>query len=270
MIELSLLLTGQWASLLCHEWPEGGCCAPSLVGDLPASISPALACWTDPSARKEAQLLWTQGSSTNLCKWQIWSIIVSVPRWWNVSRCCSCRQGRRSHSFILNLYLCNAMEGGKGEEASCLLSLLLVFTHGYDKLSFSSLCEKWHLFPFPSPLQPCQCICCMQIQICVHFPSRCHSDSVQNLLGGHDDNWTVFREGEMNAWVFSASLTIVELYISDPQFRALIFHFSQAIWAKCTDKPTWIQDDVWTVPYLNCLRTDFICNAIVKWQLFDI
>jgi len=52
------------------------------------------------------------------------------------------RQGIRSHSFVLNLYLCNAVVGGKGEEASCLLSLLLVFTHRCDKLSFSSLCEK--------------------------------------------------------------------------------------------------------------------------------
>lgn len=69
--------------------------------------------WTGLSARKEAQLLWTQGKSTNLCKWQIWSIIVSVPRCWNASRCSYCRQGRRSHSFVLILYLCNAMEGVK-------------------------------------------------------------------------------------------------------------------------------------------------------------
>lgn len=44
----------------------------------------------------------------------------------------------------------------------------------------------------------------------------------------------------MNAWVFSAFVTIVELCISDPQFRALIFHSPQAGWVRCTD----IQDDV--------------------------
>lgn len=123
-------------SLFSISAPKEVALPPHPWGLLLASAPPALACWTGSSAREGARLPWTQGSSANICEWQISSIIVSVPRGWYASRCCYCRQGIRSHSLVLNLCLCKTMVGGKGEEASCLLSLLLVFTHGCQAVIF--------------------------------------------------------------------------------------------------------------------------------------